>query len=157
MIMDRPRILKPGILQEAVTRQLRFDRGNRGHSRILSEILEVSIVHGNHLFGAHFFGLAERRLVNSEFHTLSPLSRSLDRPHGAQFLCVPRYGRPVVCHTLDAAAPFPFPPTSATSSSTIPFICLAWAFISSEALADSSALAAFCCATLSISATALFI
>jgi len=66
MIMDRHRILKPGILQEAVTRQLRFDRGNRGHSRILSELFEVSIVHGNHLFGAHFFGLVERRLVNSE-------------------------------------------------------------------------------------------
>jgi polar amino acid transport system substrate-binding protein len=40
---------------------------------------------------------------------------------------------------------------------TMLFICSAWAFISSEAEADSSAVAAFCCTTLSISVTALLI
>jgi len=36
------------------------------------------------------------------------------------------------------------------------FHCSAWAFSSSDALADSSALAAACWVTLSISATAVF-
>ena len=52
-------------------------------------------------------------------------------------------------------AEFPASPvTRAVRSPTYPRICMAWAFISSAALADSSALAAVDWVTLSISATA---